>query len=93
MLAKNALYISKISNNQAAHHIGLSLTLRALATSNHYACYSIMPAERRPMRQRDKRSNDPRQEDRIQMAIEGVNAGRYRSFKAAAVQLKVRKQA
>jgi hypothetical protein len=90
MLAKNALYISKISNTQAAHHIGLPLTQHALATSNHYTCYSIMPAERCAMRQRDKRSNDPRQEDRIQMAIEGVNAGRYRSFKAAAVQLKVR---
>jgi len=90
MPAKNALYISKISNTQAAHHIGLPLTQRALATSNHYACYSIMPAERCAMRQHDKCSNDPRQEDRIQMAIEGMNAGCYRSFKAAAVQLKVR---
>jgi hypothetical protein len=34
-----------------------------------------MPAERRAMRQRDKRSNDPKQEDRIQMAIEGVTVG------------------
>jgi len=49
-----------------------------------------MPAERRTMRQRDKRSNDPKQEDRIQMAIEGVNTGQYGSYKVASVQLKVR---
>jgi hypothetical protein len=52
--------------------------------------YSTMPAKQRAMRQRDKRSNDPRQEDRIQMAIEGVSVGRYRSYKAVSVQLNVR---
>jgi hypothetical protein len=52
--------------------------------------YSTMPAERRTMRQRDKRSNDPRQEDHIQMAIEGVSAARYPSYKAASIQLNVR---
>jgi hypothetical protein len=49
-----------------------------------------MPAERRTTRQRDKRSNDPKQEDRIQSAIEAVNAERYRSFKEASIQMKVR---
>ena len=48
-----------------------------------------MPAEQR-MRQRDKRSNDPRQEGRMQMAIEGVSTGRYGSYKAASIQLNVR---
>jgi hypothetical protein len=49
-----------------------------------------MPAERRPIRQRDKRSNDPKQEERLQKAIEGVEAGRYDTYKAASVQLNVR---
>ena len=49
-----------------------------------------MPAERRTMRQRDKRSNDPKQEDRIQLAIEAVSIGRYCSYKAASVQMNVR---
>jgi len=49
-----------------------------------------MPAERRTMRQHDKRSNDPKQEDRIQMAIEGVDAGRYCTYKEASIQMKVR---
>jgi len=43
------------------------------------------------MRQRDKHLNDLRQEDCIQMVIEGVNTGHYRSFKAASIQMKVRK--
>ena len=53
-------------------------------------CYSTMPAKQCAMRQRDKRSNDPRQEDCIQMVIEGVSAGRYRSYKVASIQLNVR---
>ena len=49
-----------------------------------------MPAERHAMRQRDKRLNDPKQEDHIQMAIEGVSAGKYSSYKAASIQTKVK---
>jgi hypothetical protein len=49
-----------------------------------------MPAERRTMQQRDKRSNDPKQEDLIQMAIKGVDAGRYNTYKEASIQMKVR---
>ena len=42
-----------------------------------------MPADRRSMRLRDRCYNDPGQEDRIQRALEAVNAGVYRSFKLA----------
>ena len=49
-----------------------------------------MPAERRTRRQHDKRPSDPRREERIQMAIEGVDAGRYSSYKVASIELNVR---
>jgi hypothetical protein len=51
--------------------------------------YSTMPAKRRTLCQHDKRVNDPRYEERIQMGIEGVSAGRYHSYKAASIQLNV----
>lgn len=89
MLAKNGGYVSKINSAWVVHRIGLSVHLRAPTTT---LCYSTMPAERRTIRQRDKRSNDPKQEERIQMAIEGVDRGKYSSYKAASIQLKVRLQ-
>ncbi len=44
------------------------------------------------MHQCDKHLNDPRQEDRIQMVIEGVNTGHYHSFKAASIQMNISKK-
>jgi hypothetical protein len=85
MSAKSGVFISKINNTEAVHRIGLSSVC-----SNCYFALSTMPAERRSMRQRDKRSNDPKQEDQIQMAIAAVSAGRYSSYKAASIQMNVR---
>ena len=72
---KNRVYVSKVNN------------VSALASSN---CYSTMPAEQHTMHQRDKCPDDLGREDRIQMAIEGVDAGQYRSYKVASIQLNVR---
>jgi hypothetical protein len=52
--------------------------------------YSTMPAEQCTMQQRDKCSNDPKQEDLIQIAIKGVDAGHYNIYKEASIQMKAR---
>jgi len=44
------------------------------------------------MHQRDKRSNDPKYEEHIQMAIEAIDAGKYNSYNAASIQMNVRLQ-
>ena len=88
MSAKNGVFLSTENNAQAVHRIGLSLCI--LRPQIATLCYSTMPAERRTVHQCDKRSNDPKQEDRIQMAIEGVNTEHYHSYKAASIELKVR---
>ena len=67
----------------------LHWAVSALVSLNHYS-YSTMPAEQHAMHQHNKHSNDPKQEDRIQMAIEGVSAGKYSSYKAASIQMKVK---
>jgi len=84
MLIKNSVFVRKITNIKALHCIGLSVC------SHRCLVLSTMPAEQCTMRQCDKQSNDPKQEDCIQMAIEAVSTGHYRSYKAASIQMNVR---
>ena len=55
---------------------------------NHDNLYEIgfsagMPAVRKPHRQRDRRSNDPGYEIRVNEVIEGVMSGKYASWSDA----------
>jgi hypothetical protein len=81
---------------QLAHYIGIASVLcrvasRRVASRRVTLCLLHMPVVRRrkTTKYRDRRSNNPNYEDRIQEAIRGLLSGKYKSQQAASRDMKV----